>query len=120
MTRAEWAKEIRKLPKGLGYQAAADYLGQSYHRTRFWMLKLGYRCSIRRKQGHFWRRQETAAIYDLIDWSLSNIEIAKRLPVNPMTGRPRSRERIRQLRNEFGKPKVEARGRKKKVVGNCV
>ena len=46
-------------------------------------------------------------MYGSLDWTKSNLELGRQ--VN------KSRERMRQIRNILGKPKVEARGRPRLV-----
>ena len=96
-----WKKLIRSLPKGLTFTEAAARLGQDYNATRLAIHKYGYAAVDGRRYSQMPRRK--IRVED-IDWSKSNIQIARELLA--------SRERVRQLRKSNGKRFVESRGRK--------
>lgn len=66
------------------------------------MIRLNFKEKVKQKSGHLIRREETQHRYAHIDWSMPNVDIARKMGV--------SRERVRQLRNNWGKPPVESRG----------
>ncbi len=104
MEARDWKKLIRTIPRRSTYEEAAALLGQSYHMTRYWMIRFGKKA--RRKNNGL--RPETRRLCKKADWSKSNIVIAAEFGV--------TRERIRQIRERIGKPKVEARGRRKLIA----
>ena len=106
MKKPNWKVLIASLPDGLSAVRAAHQLRQPYQRTRKAGRKFGYKFS----DGRRFRWGENVAppnryVLDprKVDWSLSNVEIARRLLI--------SRERVRVVRKRLGMPFVEARGR---------
>lgn len=102
MTDKEWNRLLRSLPRGLSYLEAADRLGLHYQQVRNAIKRLGYRAIDGRRFSQNHRRKIRA---EDVDWSMSNIAIARLFGV--------SKERVRAIRDRLGKPFVESRGRKK-------
>jgi len=97
---------IKRLPPGLTYRAAAKTLGMPYMLCRKQLIKVGYIAKDGRGNGVA-RRQALLREFAGVDWRKSNIGLALELG--------KSREWIRQVRNLLNQPRVEARGRKKKL-----
>lgn len=93
MKLKEWKPLVASLPQGLTVKAAADYLGHNYATVRLWLVRFKYRFTDGRK--HAWPLKRRMGITKIdpkrVDWSKSNIAIAKQFNV--------SRERVRQIRN---------------------
>lgn len=106
----EWKRLISTIPKGLNYEEAAEHIGQSYHRTREWMLRFGKKAP-RKISGH---TEAFKKIWSNVDWTLRDVEIS-RSTINPKTGKTFSRERVRQVRGLFGKLKVGRPGPRPKI-----
>jgi hypothetical protein len=98
-----WKALISRLPKGLTFTEVAKRLGTEYQSTRHAIIRYRYPAVDGRSYG---QRRLRRLVPERIDWSLSNIEIARRLLV--------SRERVRVVRKALGKKRVEARGRPSK------
>ena len=97
--QVNWKAAIKTLPPGLTPREAASRLGLPYHSVRAALRLNGYRAADARTLVQNSRRK---LIPDRIKWTMSNADIARRFGV--------SREAVRQLRNELGKPFVESRG----------
>ena len=99
MTKAIGKDIIKSLPPGLTLAKAAKLLRYSQSSVRRWMEATGYE----------WAKNEKSLVPKWamdIDWSIPNSDLARNLGL--------SRERIRQVRDLLGKPKVENRGRERK------
>lgn len=92
---------IESLPQGLTFEEAARRLQQNYQAVRYHIIKFGYQAVDGRKFSQADRRQLDPT---QVDWSQSNIAIAKQFTV--------SRERVRIIRQQLNLPPVESRGRK--------
>lgn len=88
---------IRALPAGLKVEQAARVFRRSYTLTRRRLVANGYAFREARKY-------EPPAWALKADWSLPNVDIARKYKL--------TRERVRQFRKKLKKPKVESRGRK--------
>jgi hypothetical protein len=90
-----WADLIGSLPPGLTLAAAARKLGLKYATVRHWILKCNY--AYRDGRAGPWskarRMPRTIMDPDKVDWTQSNIIIARRFKI--------SRERVRQVRNRL-------------------
>lgn len=99
----EWKEILKQLPPNLSQAEAARFLGLKHTTVRRWLLLAGYKFKDGRASS--WtvsrRRSQMKFIWERADWSKSNIEIAKQFNV--------SRERVRQVRAERGKKKVNGR-----------
>lgn len=95
---------LASLPSGLTISEVGLRLGLSYQRSRDVIRESGYKSRDGRTMAQIARRVLDPAT---VDWSLSNIEIARKSGV--------SRERVRAIRERLGKAKVEARGRHRKA-----
>lgn len=101
MTEKNWRRRIGKMPRGLTYHELASRWGLSYQAARRMALRHRYPASDGRKFAQVRARKIDPSE---IDWSLSNVAIARQLLV--------SRERVRLVRKEVGAPFVESRGRR--------
>ena len=101
--KIDWKQKLRDLPAGLTYSEVASRIGVGYFTARSAMLKHHYDAPDGR---WFSKRGSRKVKPDKVDWSMPNIAIAKVFRV--------SRERIRMIRKQLGKPFVESRGRKLK------
>jgi hypothetical protein len=100
MTKAIWKDIIASLPKGLTIAQAAKLLRYSETLVRRRMEDVGYKWAVVEKSRvPPWAKD--------LNWKLANSELARNLCC--------SRERIRQIRDLLGKPKVENRGRTRKI-----
>ena len=100
MTKAIGKDIIKSLPPGLTLSKAAKLLRYSQSSVRRWMEATGYE----------WATTEKSLVPKWakgINWMMTNSDIARQLGF--------SRERIRQVRDLLGKPKVENRGRERKI-----
>lgn len=99
----EWQSVLEQLPPNLSQAEAARFLGLKHTTVRRWLILLGYQFKDGRASS--WtirrRRSQMKFIAERADWSLPNIVIAKKFKV--------SRERVRQVRAELGKKKVNGR-----------
>jgi len=103
--KIDWKQKLRDLPAGLTYSEVASRIGVGYFTARSAMLKHHYDAPDGR---WFSKRGSRKVKPDKVDWTMPNIAIAKAFKV--------SRERIRMIRKQLGKPFVESRGRKKKLA----
>ena len=103
--KRNWKDLIKSLPPGLTFSQAAKRLRRDYQCTRQAIFKYLYRALDGRHSAQLKTRKVNP---DKIDWRKTNVQIARELLV--------SRERIRFVRQQAGKPKVEARGRSKKII----
>jgi len=101
--KIDWKQKLRDLPAGLTYSEVASRIGVGYFTARSAMLKHHYDAPDGR---WFSKRGSRKVKPDKVDWTMPNIAIAKAFKV--------SRERIRMIRKQLGKPFVESRGRKLK------
>lgn len=88
------------LPKRLTVPELMRRLDLTYMQARTAAKRAGYQTSDGRK---FCQRKKRRVIPEKADWTKSNADLARLFKV--------SRERVRQIRNELGKPFVESRGR---------
>lgn len=99
----KWRARVAKLPPGLTQYQAAKRLRGKTNAIRIWLLKFGYEFKDGRTLG--WSKQRRKAqskiLPDKVDWTKSNIQIAKTHGV--------SRERVRQIRERLGLEKVGGR-----------
>jgi len=97
--RTRWFGEFARLEPGLNLHEIAKRLGVSYTATWVWASAFGYRFPDRRG-----RRRGASALWDRVDWSLNNSEIARQVGRSP--------ERVRQVRAERPDAPPLARARK--------
>lgn len=100
----DWPKIFRALPRGLTFSEVANRIGKPYQQTRNAIIKFGYRVTDGRK---FSQNPKRKLRVEEADWTKSNMELANQFKV--------SRERVRFLRAQLGKPFVESRGRKSRI-----
>ncbi len=112
MNKAAWTAVLDKLPATVTIDEVARVCDVSYYCARHWMMKCGRWDPKRQrsKAGDMLRKKAFYQRFAKVDWAKSNVEIAAELGV--------SRERVRQVRNEFRKPKppLESRGRKPEQI----
>ena len=109
MKNRRWEIEIRKLLSGLTIKEVACRLRVPYQTARRIIREYKYRTVDGRCYGQNDRRKFHPRE---ADWKLSNIALARQFKV--------SRERVRAVRWQLGKPRVESRGRpSKKVQKRC-
>ena len=96
--REMWRELIYSLPQGLSQQAAATHLKVKPCTARLWMKRYGYHSQDGRKTSWTPQRRILSQTLrpDKVDWSESNINIARMYNV--------SRERVRQVRNRLAAP----------------
>ena len=99
-----WEQAIASLVASLTFQEVAKRLGVNYQVARRIINEYGYKAVDGRKFGQVENRKLEP---DKVDWRMSNVDIARQFGV--------SRERVRFVRNYLGKPKIESRGRRRKV-----
>lgn len=97
-----WKDLIDCLPPGLTFSEAAKRLGKDYQAVRYAIIRHGYPAADGRR---FSQNASRALDPAKVDWSLSNIEIARRLGI--------SKQRVSKVRKQLNLPLVESRGRKK-------
>lgn len=97
---AYWAMSIMMLPDGLTLTQAAKRLGKCYPYASIKLKQHGYKI-LETRGGFKGKRKLTPAIIRRIDWSKSLAALGRKYDV--------SRERMRQVRNEQSKPKVNGR-----------
>ena len=108
MSRVEWDKLLKPFRRGFTYYQVSERTGKPYYSVRYWMKVLGYPQKRRHPRACTGRKPETEALYKGLDFDhIPNSDLAKIVK--------RSRERLRQIRAEFGKPKVRGPGRPKLV-----
>ena len=103
MKRTEWEKLIASLSPGMTQTGAAARLRRPSASVRYWLKKLDYRFKDGRCGRWTEARRKACRLFDYgkIDWAAPNIEISRKFDV--------SRERIRQVRRELGKVKINGR-----------
>lgn len=102
MPKSNHCASLKSLPEGLTISEVALRLGLGYQRCRTVIRESRYKSTDGRTMAQIKRRKIDP---DSVDWTLSNIEIARKSGL--------SRERVRAIRERLGKAKVEARGRKR-------
>lgn len=102
----DWPKLISKLPKNLTFTQAANMLLLPYSATRKALLQHGYKFLDGRSLRWAFRTPPSCVKWGRVDWSQSNVMLAEKYQI--------SREYVRQMRDRFNQPKVEARGAKRK------
>lgn len=95
MTRELWTSLIKTLPLNLTAEEAAKIFRRSVTLTRRRLIENGYNIKNARKN-------KRAEWISKANWSLANIVIARKFKI--------SRERVRKVRKNLGKPFVESRG----------
>lgn len=97
---ALWRSLIGKLPPGLTVKQATAYLSRPYTQVRRWIKRYKYEHADGRAV--MWtekrRRKRRRIAPERVDWTMPNVVISR------ITGV--TRERVRQIRNELGLPKV--------------
>lgn len=87
-----WKRLFAALPKGLTTNEIKRRLGKPLRTVQYWVARLGYKAAdpkgwIMRRQRHAKHRR-----WKRVDWSKTNIAIAKQLGI--------SREAVRQMRKK--------------------
>lgn len=98
MNPKKWTEKVAALPPGMELHKIAARFKVSYSRASRILSAYGYKFTRKRSVSNINRAKQ------LIKKGLSNVEIAGALKI--------SRERARKIREMFGLPKVESRGRK--------
>ena len=98
--KRDWPKLLSSLPHGLTIGEAAKRLNTPYLSTRAAIRMFGYPVIDGRKYG---QRSNRKLKLDKVDWTKSNVAIARKFKV--------SRELVRLRRKQLGHPHVESRGR---------
>jgi hypothetical protein len=96
-----WPALIRSLPPGLTFKQVAKRLKAPYSVARYGIHRYGYPARDGRSECQLRKRK---VVPEKIDWTMSNVEIARKLLV--------SRERIRVVRRNLGAIFVEGSERK--------
>lgn len=98
-----WKATIRSLPPGLSLTQAAQHLDKPFGSVRHWIMRLGYKFTDGRSLCWPESRKRKCRTLDpaQVDWSQTNIAIAKQFGV--------SRERVRQIRQAMNIKKVGGR-----------
>lgn len=96
---------VRSLPPGLSQIEVARRIGLPYQSAR----QVIARCKYKSADGRaFSQNTKRRLMAEQCDWKRSNADLAREFGV--------SRERVRQMRDQLGKPFVESRGRKPRSV----
>jgi transposase len=96
-----WPAIIKALPKGLTFKQAAEHLDAPYSVVRYALHRYNYKALDGR---HYCQLAVRKVVPEKIDWSMTNVEIARKLLV--------SRERIRIVRRGLGLAFLRAGQRK--------
>lgn len=100
-TYRSWPEIIKRLPKGLTFKQVAQRLRAPYSVCRYAIHRYGYKALDGR---HYCQLAVRKVVPEKIDWSMTNVEIARKLLV--------SRERIRIVRRGLGLAFLRAGERK--------
>lgn len=96
MNRSGWKNYFKSIPDGLSLKEISHRIGCSYRTVHIWANAFGYKPA----NGKTWtaqrRRQFQRIDWNLIDWSKSNVRLAREHGV--------SREIVRVRRKEYAQP----------------